>query len=150
MPLSHPGWSLGVKPLPVRPNRPLVVPVKHKRYPATVTVCIAAVCRNANEDCIVLCSDNRLDLGDMGSTNIACKMDVLGRNWCVQVAGEWSGVLHLASILKGKTQARSWPGAMETSAHAAVDDFLKSPLCQPDADYQLLVSGFTERGIPAL
>jgi len=93
---------------------------------------------------IVLCSDTRLDYGDLGSTNTTVKLDILGNGWCTQLAGEWSGVVHLRDILKARVYGRRTTlGAIEDHTHFAVEKFLKSPFYSADGIYELLISGFS-------
>jgi hypothetical protein len=70
---------------------------------------------------VVLCSDTRLDYGDLGSTNFTVKVDILGHGWSTQLAGEWSGVIHLCKVLKSKMCGRPTPKkAIETLMYPAV------------------------------
>jgi hypothetical protein len=129
------------RPIPGR--RPLPPRIKVS-YAKGVTCCIAAACRNHDEPMIVLCSDTRLDYGDLGSTNTTVKLDILGNGWCTQLAGEWSGVTHLRDILKARVYGRRTTlGAVEDHAHFAVEKFLKSPFYSADGIYELLISGFS-------
>lgn len=132
---------LSHRPIPSRRPLPLRTQV---RYAKGVTCCIAAACRNRGEPMIVLCSDTRLDYGDLGSTNTTVKLDILGNGWCTQLAGEWSGVVHLRDILKARVYGRRTTlGAIEDHTHFAVEKFLKSPFYSADGIYELLISGFS-------
>jgi len=136
-------------------SRTISYPLKHvirfppvrpglKRYPTAMTVCIAAICQDKGEPRIVLCSDSRLDYADLGSTNMTCKLDVLGHGWCVQLAGEWSGITGLCSTLKERVQNLSLVSTreIENVAKDAINEFLKSPRYQPKQPYQTILSGF--------
>src|SRR2546430_1171079 len=76
-------------------------PLKHLRYHGQVamTVCIAAVCHRG-DPCIVLCSDSRLDHGYLGSTNYASKFRIIGKNWCVLMAGIWEPTCELVNMMR--------------------------------------------------
>jgi len=125
-----------------RPKRRDLTP--KLRYPCAMTVCIAASCKEQGKPRIVLCSDTRLDYGDLGSTNMAVKCDVLGHGWVVQMAGDWSSVRSLCSILKDRVQALTRLDSSEAARESqkAISQFLKSPLFDLDKDSQLLLSGF--------
>lgn len=115
-------------------------------YPKSVTVCIAASCQEGKESRVVLCSDTRIDYAEFGSTNVACKLDVLGHGWCVQMAGDWSSAIGLNSTLKERIRTLS---SVETAdvlkeSEAAVKQFMKSPLYDSNKEVQLLLSGFED------
>jgi 20S proteasome alpha/beta subunit len=117
-----------------------------------MTCCVAVACQDQGNPRIVLCSDSRLDFGVLGSTNSAIKLDVLGFNWCAQMAGDWSGVQGLCAILQRRVQEISGgisASSLAQEAQKAVAEFLKSPLYQSDGEYQLLISGF-DSGNPAV
>lgn len=109
-----------------------------------MTVCIAAACQEGKAPRIALCSDTRLDYSDLGSTNLACKLDVLGHGWCVQLAGDWSSAIGLNSILKERIQALPSVRMADlfTESESTVKRFMKSPLYDSKKEVQLLVSGF--------
>lgn len=114
------------------------------RYSFGVTVCIAATCKERGEPRIIICSDTRLDYGDLGSTNMAVKLDVLGHGWIVQMVGDWSLVRSLRSILKDRIQnlGRVNFSDVVRESQNSVNQFLKSPLYDSDKECQLLLSGF--------
>lgn len=127
-------------------------PVKHWRkvsYPRAMTVCIAAVNQEAGGSHIILCSDSRIDYGALGSTNTAVKVDVLGHGWCIQVAGAWSGVNYLCSLLKERIQQRNHPfdspAQVYETAQQALHDFVLSPTYDRREVYNALLSGFFSR-----
>jgi 20S proteasome alpha/beta subunit len=110
-----------------------------------MTVCIAAVCSDGSgKPCIVLCSDTRLDLGDIGSTSTAIKLDVLGHGWCVQMAGGWSNVCHWKDHLKRRVQTAKEANLEQISRclKESAEYFSKSAFCESDTTYELLLSGF--------
>jgi hypothetical protein len=111
-----------------------------------MTVCIAAACTHLGKPRIVLCSDTRLDYGDFGSTNRAVKCDVLGHGWVVQMAGNWSSVRAFCSILKDRIQHLKNPifSNVVRESKGAINQFLKSPLFDPQENNQLLLSGFED------
>lgn len=125
--------------IPLRVPLPLRTKVS---YAKGVTVCIAAAC-GGEKPCIVLCSDTRLDLGDLGSTNTTAKFDVLGHSWCVQMAGDWSNVCQWKDRLKREIQseAANLDRVAECIKNSA-EYFAKSIFCEPGKSYQLLLSGF--------
>jgi len=118
------------------------------RYSCAVTVCITSICQENGEPRLILCSDTRLTYTDIGSTNMTAKMEVLGYGWCVQLAGEWSGVSYLASLLKARIQASPDSPAtiefIERESRASINAFLGSSLCHADECYQILLSGFIQ------
>jgi hypothetical protein len=111
-----------------------------------MTVCIAAACQDKGQPRIVLCSDTRLDYQDIGSTSTTVKIDVLGYGWCIQLAGEWSGVKYLGSILISKIQnLSSAPTSLkqiENEINSGLDEFIRSAFCEDDKRYETLLSGF--------
>lgn len=128
-------------------NREKHQPFKYKlRYARAVTVCIGAICRESNQNRIVLCSDTRIDYGDLGSTNSTCKVHVAGWGWCIQLAGGWSGALHLASLVSSGIQSlKSAPSDVSKIARKVDESskrFMRSPFFDPSENYQVLVSGF--------
>ena len=124
---------------------------QESRYARSVTVCIAATCQEGKAPRIVLCSDTRLDYSDLGSTNLACKLDVLGHGWCVQLAGDWSSAIGLNSILKERIRelASVKIADLFTESESAVRQFIKSPLYDSKKEVQLLLSGF-DNDIPQI
>lgn len=112
-----------------------------------MTVCIAATCRDHDgSHSIVLCSDSRLDYGDLGSTNTAVKLDILGHGWCVQMAADdWGSVNHWKDNLKRRIQTQKTANVEQVarSVKESVDYFMKSVFCEPGKTYQLLLSGFS-------
>jgi hypothetical protein len=128
-------------------NRKKHQPFKHKlRYPRAVTVCIAAVCQENGEPRIALCSDTRLDYGDLGSTNMNSKIVSLAWGWCAQLAGEWSGVNYLSDLVRKKVEETSLAPDDVTSIAEKVRErlkvFMRSAFYQKTETYQLLLSGF--------
>jgi len=65
------------------------------------------------------------------------------------MAGEWSGCMKLCDILKGRIQGLTKAGAgdIEHEGNTSIADFMKSPLYQTEAEYQVLLSGF-ESNLP--
>jgi hypothetical protein len=116
-----------------------------------MTVCIAVACQEEGEPRIVLCSDTRLEYGEWGSTNSAVKLDVLGYGWIAQMAGDWSSVRELCSILKKKIQALNKPklGQIAEACQLSMDEVLLSPLFDVEKGSLLLVTGF-ENGLPKI
>jgi hypothetical protein len=116
-----------------------------------MTVCIAVACQDQGQPRIVLCSDTRLDYADLGSTNTACKSDVLGYGWMVQLAGDWSGARGFCSVLKERVQNLPLvtTGDIENEARSAINEFMKSPLYQSRNEYQTILSGFVA-GLPVI
>jgi len=125
-------------------------PFKHNlRYARAVTVCIAAMCQESGQPRIVLCSDTRLDYGDLGSTNTSCKINLAGWGWCSQLAGDWSGVNYLSSLIASNLrELPTAPSALEqivNKADKGCRKFIKSPLFDRDETYQILLSGFISK-----
>ncbi len=125
-------------------------PVKHrdskikKGYACAVTVCIAATCQDKGEPRIVVCADTRLSYPNIGSTNTTVKVDVLGHGWLVQMAGDWSAVRILCSLLKDRIQAQTsvtLRNIMKESKEA-VREFKRGPAFTQSDTTQLLISGF--------
>jgi hypothetical protein len=71
----------------------------------------------------------------------------------VQLAGEWSGLIHLSALLKERIQHLSEPiRSIEQIAkltRSALDEFKQSALYHEDGTYELLLSGFV-LGVPAI
>lgn len=112
-----------------------------------MTLCIAAACHDADKNpCMVLCSDTRVDYGELGSTNAAAKLDVLGHGWCVQMAGDWANVGHWRDYLRRQIQTPNDASIEQVGEYLreSADSFKKSVFCDPGRQYQLLLSGFPE------
>jgi 20S proteasome alpha/beta subunit len=135
-------------------NRRKHQPFKHKvRYARSVTVCIAAICQENGEPRVVICSDTRLDYGDLGSTNTSCKIQLAGWGWCSQLAGGWSGANQLSSLITSRIKSLpSEPTRLDQVAEEvqkSAKRFLRSPFFDSDETYQILLSGFIQ-GEPQL
>src|ERR1039457_6367102 len=78
-------------PTPLRPK-----PFYTQR---SMTVCIAGACQHHGEPRIVLCCDSRLDFGEVGSTNNACKVRILGCGWVGLIAGDWTRTQYFSGIV---------------------------------------------------
>jgi 20S proteasome alpha/beta subunit len=129
-------------PRPIPGRRPLPLRTKVS-YAKAMTVCIAAAC-GGEKPCIILCSDTRLDYGELGSTNTTAKLAVLGHSWCVQMAGDWSNVGQWKDYLKREIQT-SEAANLESVAECIKDSaeyFRRSIFCEPGKSYHLLLSGF--------
>jgi 20S proteasome alpha/beta subunit len=139
--------------LPKRPNPPKRPTLSRKViYNKAMTVCIAAACRHGDDPCIVLCSDTRIDYGEVGSTNMGIKFDVLGHGWCIQMAGGWGNVNHWKDHLKRRIQSpkRANIEQIGNCLRESADYFSKSVFCESMQSYQLLISGFSEKEVPTI
>jgi hypothetical protein len=111
-----------------------------------MTVCISSICQEKKEQRLILCSDTRLVYTDIGSTNTTVKIDILGYGFCVQLAGEWSGISYFSSLLKTKIQKSPHSltdiKGVESEVRSTISKFLGSSLYHGDEVYQMLLSGF--------
>jgi hypothetical protein len=117
-----------------------------------VTVCIAAICQEAGEPRIVLCSDTRLDYDFLGSTDVTVKTNSCAHGWIGLLAGNWAQTLSLFGNIKSNMMARPAPATNEQvleAAKVAAEEFTKSAVCNKDTTCDILLSGFLG-GVPAI
>ncbi len=116
-------------------------------YPRAMSTCIAAICKEDGEPRIVLCSDTRMSSGEFGSTDLAPKMDVIGRGWIVHFANRPDAAAELIKRIKEwfrSTLSLDTVHAALVAISNAVNEFRNSPLCEPRC-CQLIVTGFVGR-----
>lgn len=144
-----------VKPVPhYRPEtrvpfRPHPQPLKQLRYHAPVTVCLAGLCRDRDgrTPLFVLCSDRKLDEGELGASDMATKVFPLGYNWAAQMAGHWTTAIELARIIRAKNLDVGPPGdrlKMFELIEGVTAGFVASPICNKDFETSLTVTGFID------
>jgi len=131
------------------------LPLKQRvRYTMAMTVCVAAVCREADEPRIALCSDTRLDYGTFGSTNKTVKCDVAGHGWTAMLAGRWDEAQWLFQrVQKDFSKLKSAPTKDKVAMllRTAGKALLKAAIFDPNKPEptELLLAGF-ESDSPAL
>jgi 20S proteasome alpha/beta subunit len=135
---------------PIHPlhQRPLL-PKRKPLYPSQedMTICIAAICRAYGNDVVVLCSDNRLDQGDLGAQEAGAKLAKLGWNWAAMMAGDWDTVRELVPAMKkafvrnGIVKTKS---ALIRMTQRAATAFATSVLCPQSVRCELLITGFID------
>lgn len=143
-------------PTPPRPARwpparvwpivhPPVTPRPQRRYPCcAMTVCIAAACQHHGEPRIVVCCDSRLDFGEVGSTNNACKIRTLGCGWVGLIAGDWTRTQYFSGIVRDSI-TRKRPASLEgvtRCINVAIKRYIGSPIYATGHPVGLIASGF--------
>jgi 20S proteasome alpha/beta subunit len=114
-----------------------------------MTVCIAAICRDGDDRRVVLCTDTRLEHGDVGGEDGAPKIYVLGWGWVALIAGPWSGIRALARKIRYSVQALSdYPShdAILDLIDSSIAEFRSSPAFASDQVHELILSGFNQYG----
>src|ERR1035441_4742888 len=97
-------WPIVHPPAPLRPKTFYT----HR----SMTVCIAGACQHHGEPRIVLCCDSRLDFGEVGSTNNACKVRILGCGWVGLIAGDWTRTQYFSGLVRDSI-TRKRPTSLE-------------------------------------
>lgn len=121
-------------------------PLKHKRqYAKGMTLCIAAVCRESGSPRLVLCSDTKASYGVLGSRNSTVKVDVLGRGWAVQLAGNIASARDVIDELKSDFSSPTFSLTTRFQVVTAVHQRLTALQVQRPLAGALLLSGFLEQ-----
>jgi 20S proteasome alpha/beta subunit len=109
-----------------------------------MTVCIAGACQHHGEPRIVLCCDSRLDFGEVGSTNNACKVRILGCGWVGLIAGDWTRAQYFSGIVRDSITYKR-PTSLESAIrciNAAIKRYQRSPIYATGYPVELIASGF--------
>ena len=111
-----------------------------------MTVCIAGACQHHGEPRIVLCCDSRLDFGEVGSTNNACKVRILGCGWVGLIAGDWTRTQYFSELVRDSI-TRKRPTSLEDvirCINAATKRYMASPIYATGYQVELIASGFLD------